>query len=160
MSRALRSAVLTLALGAAALPGLAQDTTIITPQPRPEGAAEGLEGADPDAAPRPLPEVDAGPAVVSGSGAVLRTLDKLNGTTEDLNVPSRQAMRTGRIEVAVAECRYPAGDPARDAYAYVIVREVDEEQPVFAGWMIASAPTINPMDHARYDVWVLRCATS
>ncbi|MDA9980314.1 DUF2155 domain-containing protein, partial [Yoonia sp.] len=30
----------------------------------------------------------------------------------------------------------------------------------FAGWMLASAPALNAMDHPRYDVWALRCITS
>ncbi|MEO0381372.1 MAG: DUF2155 domain-containing protein, partial [Pseudomonadota bacterium] len=27
-------------------------------------------------------------------------------------------------------------------------------------WMIASAPALSAMEHARYDVWVMRCTTS
>jgi hypothetical protein len=96
----------------------------------------------------------------SGSGAVLRTLDKLNGTTEDITVSAGATQASGRIEVVLEDCRYPAGDPARDAYAYLTVREVGVADPVFSGWMIASAPALNPMDHPRYDVWVLRCTTS
>ncbi|MGB1970407.1 MAG: DUF2155 domain-containing protein, partial [Paracoccaceae bacterium] len=30
----------------------------------------------------------------------------------------------------------------------------------FMGWMVASSPALNPLDHRRYDVWVLRCAMS
>ncbi len=31
---------------------------------------------------------------------------------------------------------------------------------LFSGWMLASAPALNAMDHPRYDVWALRCITS
>ncbi|MEC8294787.1 MAG: DUF2155 domain-containing protein, partial [Pseudomonadota bacterium] len=30
---------------------------------------------------------------------------------------------------------------------------------MFRGWMMASAPALNALDHARYDVWPLRCNT-
>ena len=31
---------------------------------------------------------------------------------------------------------------------------------LFEGWMVASAPGLNPFDHMRYDIWVLRCSNS
>jgi hypothetical protein len=34
---------------------------------------------------------------------------------------------------------------------------VDDETALFEGWLIASAPALNAMDHPRYDVWALRC---
>ncbi|MGB0439332.1 MAG: DUF2155 domain-containing protein [Paracoccaceae bacterium] len=37
---------------------------------------------------------------------------------------------------------------------------MDRPLPVFEGWIIASSPALNAMDHARYDVWVLRCNTA
>ena len=33
-------------------------------------------------------------------------------------------------------------------------------QREFSGWMIASTPALSAMDHSRYDIWVMRCATS
>ncbi|ETX27346.1 DUF2155 domain-containing protein [Roseivivax isoporae] len=99
-------------------------------------------------------------ATANGAGAELRALDKLTGRVTDLSVPARGSERVGRIEVAVNECRYPQDDPAGDAYAFLTVRETGVADPVFRGWMIATAPALNPMDHPRYDVWVLRCTTS
>ncbi|MGB0800115.1 MAG: DUF2155 domain-containing protein, partial [Planktomarina sp.] len=28
------------------------------------------------------------------------------------------------------------------------------------GWMVASSPALNALEHPRYDIWVLRCKTS
>ena len=55
---------------------------------------------------------------------------------------------------------YIYGDPAGDAFAFLTVREAGNAEPVFRGWMIASSPALNAMDHQRYDVWVLSCTTS
>ena len=92
-------------------------------------------------------------------GAVLRGLDKISGVLTDMEIPNGGSYRLGRIEVSVEDCRYPTGNPAGDAFAYVTVRGGDAA-PLFSGWMIASSPGLNALDHSRYDVWVLRCMTS
>lgn len=99
-------------------------------------------------------------AVDQGSGAVLRGLDKLNALTTDMTLANGERAALGGVEVELGECRYPSGNPAGDAYAFLTIREAGIAEPVFRGWMIASSPALNPMNHPRYDVWVLRCATS
>ena len=96
----------------------------------------------------------------NGAGVVLRALDKIAGVTRDVELPVGATARFGRLEVDNAQCRYPVGNPAGDAFALLRVREAGKDEPVFTGWMIASAPGLNPLDHQRYDVWVLRCTTS
>ncbi len=107
-----------------------------------------------------------GPAaaeVATGSGAVLRGLDKRDGTVRDMELPAGGEARFGKLSIALRECRYPEGNPAGDAFAFLTIREAGREAgreaPVFRGWMIASAPALNALDHQRYDVWVLRCTT-
>lgn len=97
---------------------------------------------------------------VTGTGVVIRALDKLSGRVQDVELPAGTTARFERIEIDHAECRYPVGNPAGDAYALLRVRDTLEGQVVFAGWMIASAPALSALDHARYDLWVLRCTTS
>ncbi|MGR3495766.1 DUF2155 domain-containing protein [Citreimonas sp.] len=98
--------------------------------------------------------------VVTGTGAILRGLDKLNATVDDLTLQAGDSTVFGRIEIVLGECRYPEDDPAGNAYAFLTIREAGVAQPVFRGWMIAASPALNPLDHQRYDVWVLRCTTS
>ncbi len=99
-------------------------------------------------------------AVNPGTGAVLRALDKLNAKVSDLTLARGTRQALGRIEIELAECRYPTGNPSGDAYAFLTIREAGVADPVFRGWMVASSPALNPMNHPRYDVWVLRCTTS
>lgn len=98
--------------------------------------------------------------VVAGTGAILRGLDKLNATVSDLTLQAGDSVALGRIEIVLGECRYPEDDPAGNAYAFLTIREAGAMDPVFRGWMIAASPALNPLDHQRYDVWVLRCTTS
>jgi len=97
---------------------------------------------------------------VSGSGAVLRGLDKVNGQTVDIELPSGGTGNVFSLDVALGDCRYPADNPTGDAFAYLTIWNHGEAQAVFQGWMIASSPALNALDHSRYDIWVLRCITS
>ena len=99
-------------------------------------------------------------AVSIGTGAVLRGLDKVSGEATDLELGNGQTVEFGRLRIDMSECRYPEGNPAGDAYAFLNIWEAGDTTPVFSGWMIASSPALNALDHSRYDVWVLRCKTS
>ncbi len=93
-------------------------------------------------------------------GAVLRALDKLSGRTTDFEIKSGGVARFGPLDIALSECRYPAGNRAGDAFAGLQIIESGRDEPVFEGWMIASSPALSAMDHPRYDIWVIRCITS
>lgn len=88
---------------------------------------------------------------------VLRVLDKITGAVTDLDLRAGETRQIGALSVTLGECRYPAANPAGDAFALVEISDARQSGPVFQGWLIASAPALNALDHPRYDVWVLRC---
>ncbi|WP_348644709.1 DUF2155 domain-containing protein [Yoonia sp. F2084L] len=96
--------------------------------------------------------------VATATAGELRILDKLTGQVTDLSLENGQTARLGFLEVKLNECRYPIDNPSGDAFAQIVVRDTDGT--LFSGWMLASAPALNAMDHPRYDVWALRCITS
>jgi hypothetical protein len=104
--------------------------------------------------------VAAQPKVSSGSGAILRGLDKFSGASVDIEINIGQIATFGRLNITLMDCRYPAGNSSGNAYAALEISETGKNGTVFSGWMIASAPALSAMDHARYDVWVIRCTTS
>ncbi len=93
-------------------------------------------------------------------GATLRMLDKVSGQLEDVEMLAGQTARLGQIDVSLGECRFPTGNPSGDAFAYLEIQDRTADTQIFAGWMIASSPALNALDHPRYDVWVIRCKTS
>ena len=95
--------------------------------------------------------------VARADRALLRGLDKISGRTTDLAIMVGEAVRYGRLEVRLGECRYPAGDPSSDAYAQLTVTDTSQNVTLFSGWMIASSPALSALDDARYDVWVISC---
>ena len=159
---ALRAAALPVVLAVLAGAGAAQqDGIAITP----------LDPADDGIALRPLapqqqderpavPGEDPRPVGASGRGAILRGLDKVNGHVQDFALATGQTARIFGLDVALGECRYPADNPTGDAFAYLTIWEAGRNDQLFDGWMVASSPALNALDHRRYDVWVLRCITS
>ena len=97
--------------------------------------------------------------VANAPGGDVRVLDKLNGETTDISLRNGTPAQVGLLLVTMQDCRYPNGNINGDAYAHLTVSYRNEPAPAFSGWMIASAPALNAMDHPRYDVWVLRCAS-
>jgi len=96
-----------------------------------------------------------------GTGAVLRGLDKMTGKRIDVEVPAGSAAMIGKLSVTMWECRYPDGNAAGDAYAFMTITEpAKSADPIFSGWMVASSPALNALDHFRFDIWVLSCTTA
>ncbi|WP_245582874.1 DUF2155 domain-containing protein [Sediminimonas qiaohouensis] len=100
-----------------------------------------------------------GQSVTKGAGAVLRTLDKMEGATRDMELRSGETGTLNRMDITLRECRYPTDNPAGEAYAYLVIQDREAGTTEFEGWMLATSPALNPLDHPRYDVWVLRCTT-
>jgi hypothetical protein len=96
----------------------------------------------------------------SGQGAILRGLDKVNGQTLDIQIPRGGRVDLFGLTIDLADCRYPADNPTGDAFAFLTILDSGQTDVRFQGWMIASSPALNALDHSRYDVWVLRCITS
>ncbi len=99
-------------------------------------------------------------SIGTGVGAVLRGLDRVAGTTQDLELARGDSARVGHLIVMLEDCRYPVENPAGEAYAWIDIFDTRADDMIFSGWMIASSPALNALDHARYDVWVLNCKTS
>lgn len=89
----------------------------------------------------------------------LRGLDRLAGELSEIEMRVGGTTEIGDLFVTVEQCRYPVDNPAGDAFAYLVVQDRRVEDPVFQGWMVASSPALNALDHMRYDVWVIRCKT-
>lgn len=97
---------------------------------------------------------------VNAQGATLKGLDKMSGSVVDVTLATGETATVGRIEVSLAECRYPEDNPTGEAYAWLTIRDPRLDQTLFDGWMVASSPALHALDHARYDVWVIRCTTA
>jgi len=95
-----------------------------------------------------------------GAAAELRLLDKVAGKARDITIQTGDAYKLGKLRIILGECRYPVANPVGDAFTFLTILSQDRMKEYFSGWMIASSPGLNALDHVRYDVWPLRCTMS
>lgn len=98
-----------------------------------------------------------GPEVTTGSQATLRALDKVSGLLSDLEIAVGATQPYQRLAVELLACRFPTENTASDAFAFLRITDPARRETLFQGWMIASSPGLNALDHPRYDIWVLSC---
>jgi hypothetical protein len=102
--------------------------------------------------------------------AILQALDKVTAETIRFEAPVGRAVRWKGLIFTVRACEKSAADePIADNIAYLTVFSQPRPQPgkltppprqTFRGWMYASSPGLNPMEHASYDAWVISCKAS
>jgi hypothetical protein len=94
--------------------------------------------------------------------AVLGGLDKVTARVTTLLAPLGRPVHWGSLEIVAQACekRPPEEPPETSAFL-----EISERRPdalplrLFTGWMLASSPALNPLEHPVYDVWVIDCKT-
>lgn len=97
------------------------------------------------------------PQTQQATRVTLRALDRMLGRPTDVELSVGETVMYGRIAIRAVECRFPVEDPGSDAFAHLEILD-DAGATLFDGWMVASSPALNALEHARYDVWVLRCS--
>ena len=100
------------------------------------------------------------PASAQERQGVLQGLDKVTARVSTFNVPIDRPTRFGTLEITLRAChKRPPEEPPESA-GFLEIRELrlgEQPRPLFSGWMFASSPALNPLQHPVYDVWVLDC---
>lgn len=99
-------------------------------------------------------------------GAVLRGLDKITGHARDFTAPIGKPVKFGTLEITVRACQKapPEETPEVSIYLEVVDHPVPrtkddpaEAKPLLSGWIFASNPARNALEHGAYDVWAIDC---
>jgi hypothetical protein len=95
--------------------------------------------------------------------AILRGLDKITGRAIDLSAPLGVPVAFGTLTITVRFCHTVPPEEPPETTAFV---QIDEMQPkataatrIYSGWMFASTPALNGLEHPTYDVWPITCKT-
>lgn len=95
--------------------------------------------------------------------AILRGLDKLTGQSAVIDAPVGVPVHYATLTITADYCYStpPSETPETIAFLQIIDHRPDKPaQQVFSGWMWASSPSLNAMQHPLYDVWVMSCKTN
>ena len=101
------------------------------------------------------------PTLEDRPSVFLRALDKITARITEIDIPVGEERRFGSLAISVRYCRTRPPIEPPETYAYLDIFEIrgQDRMPVFSGWMVASSPALNPLEHPVYDVWVIRCST-
>lgn len=162
-----------IALASAALLGVAAavaQTDTATPAPSaaaPATAGQPAAGAATPVAPIPDEAVAPPPATPVGPppNAVLelRALDKITGKASIIMAPLNKPVHFATLTITARTCYStpPSETPETSAFLQIDDHRPDQsELRAFSGWMYASSPGLNSLQHPLYDVWVISCMTS
>ena len=95
--------------------------------------------------------------------AVLRGLDKITGRATDIAAPVGVPVPLGSLMITVRFCHTVPPEEPPETTAFLQIDEKRPKEPtatrIFSGWIFASTPALNGLQHPTYDVWVITCKT-
>ena len=127
----------------------------------------GASAASADPAPAPAPNTELTAKAVAQAPSkptlLLRGLDKITGRAFDIVAPLNTPVKFATLTVTARYCYSTPASETPETAAFV---QIEDNRPdkakreVFSGWMYASSPGLNGMQHPLYDVWVIFCRTN
>lgn len=161
---------ITLMVGVSTLPVMAQDSFSVmpetesqapAPQPSFDSILENLQETDsetlfidPDFLKDDVKAYD------DYAKVTLRFLNKITAESEthDLRIDRTVAYGSLRIRPKACKKSPPIEEPESASFLQVWEKTPNREDTwVFSGWMFASSPSLSPMEHPVYDIWVIDC---
>jgi hypothetical protein len=142
---------------ASATVALAQSASLtLTPPPKPVAVQIPASAAAKTSAAAATPAPPSGPATL-----MLRGLDKITGRPTIIVAPIGKPVTFATLTITARYCYStpPSETPETAAFVQIDDHRPDQSQKrVFSGWMYASSPGLNGMEHPLYDVWVINCS--
>ena len=99
----------------------------------------------------------------TGRVATLRALEKITARLTEIDVQVGETVDFKTLKVTLRGCskRPPEEPPETVAFLEIAdTHNTEEPVPLFTGWMFASSPALNALQHPVYDVWVIDCKMS
>ena len=92
-------------------------------------------------------------------------LDKITAKTIPIRIKLGETAKFGILEIKALRCGFSkSSEINNNSAAYLQVRDVSENQNekvfIFNGWTFSSNPSLTPIDHAIYDIWLVGCEST
>jgi len=105
----------------------------------------------------------AGPAHadrIKNPTAVFAGLDKITGRIISFEVKINETVQFGSLQLTPRICYSRPNYENPNTNTFVEVDEIganNDYKRIFTGWMFASSPGLNAVEHAVYDFWLTEC---
>ena len=92
--------------------------------------------------------------------AVFSGLDKITGRIISFEVATNETVQFGSLQITEKACYTRPATEAPQTITFAQVDEIDAKKQykrIFSGWMFASSPGLNGIEHPVYDIWLTDC---
>ena len=90
----------------------------------------------------------------------MRGLDKITGRPTSITAQIGKPIHFATLTITARFCYSTPQSETPETAAFVQIEDHRPDQPsrrIFSGWMYASSPGLNGVEHPLYDVWVISC---
>ena len=91
----------------------------------------------------------------------LEALDKITAKTSSIKIAVGEKNYFGKLEIKPLKCMFSETKNTSDIVAYLQVKDLsmknNDQVFVFNGWTFTSSPSLRPIDHPVYDLWLVGC---
>ena len=97
---------------------------------------------------------------ISHPTAVFSGLDKITGRIISFEVATNETVQFGSLQITEKACYTRPATEAPQTTTFAQVDEIDAKKQykrIFSGWMFASSPGLNGIEHPVYDIWLTDC---
>ena len=90
-------------------------------------------------------------------------LDKITAKTKNIKIKIGETAKFGLLEIKALKCGMSnsLNNDKKESVAYIQVKDISKSQNekvfIFNGWTFSSNPSLRPIDHAIYDIWLKNC---
>lgn len=155
----MRLAVVTAAV-LIAVPVVAQPVAALVPAVKGVAAAGPAATAAPDVKPTVSAPQGKGLTPNAERGVTIGAIDKRTGATRTYEGHPGQTFKFGALTVTVRTCETTPPWEQKLTGAFLLIDEtIGKTAPhrIYSGWMFGESPSLHPLEHARYDIWVKSC---
>jgi hypothetical protein len=108
-----------------------------------------------------LPNPGKGPTPNAQRIVAIGAINKRTGETRTFTGNPGQGFDFGSLHVTVRTCEQTPPWEQKLTGAFLLIDErlaKGGKKRVYSGWMFAESPSLHPLEHPRYDIWVKSCA--
>tara|TARA_B100001123_G_scaffold331300_1_gene373539 strand:+ start:77 stop:478 length:402 start_codon:yes stop_codon:yes gene_type:complete len=98
--------------------------------------------------------------VVGEAVAILRGLDKVTARISLIEAPVQEVVSFGTLAITVFTCVKSPPEELPEVAVFLSISDTQNQglnDQKFLGWMFASSPALNALEHPVYDVWAIDC---
>ena len=97
---------------------------------------------------------------IEGNFVQIQILDKVTSKVEEINIRTNNSIQFGSLVIEILTCyKNPPEEIPEDFVLLKIFDEINNlsNSLIYQGWMISSSPSITPLEHPIYDLWLKDC---